>query len=255
MVRRLARLLKGLQDQDPKKTKKIEQLAQIKALDLKVFGHWHFRQSLEANRFIQDRIGHLLDDVDGISNPPEIAALTAHAALIKSSNDISNELERFLQKLYHENEEQAKITDKRAKSDSFFMESLASASTSKPPKRQKQLDYSASDEELESPGLKRKNRLGQRARRQMWEEKFGAEAKHLLSKSQNPEITAGRGRGKSRMQPFKDQQRQEAVGQTKSRPATQELSQLHPSWTAKLEQKRKLAAAMGESNRIVFNEE
>ncbi|KAI9864181.1 MAG: hypothetical protein M1824_005576 [Vezdaea acicularis] len=145
---------------------------------------------------------------------------------------------------------------------------------------------SESAEDLEVEPLK-KNRRGQRARRQIWEAKYGSRANHLRGKEQKDNIknaaegrknkgvgSQGRGRGRGRMGAgtFKEGRRDikvrangvvngiQATGansmSVSSRPIAKPFNTdapLHPSWLAAKKAKEQKTQAHFQGKKITFD--
>lgn len=123
---------------------------------------------------------------------------------------------------------------------------------------------------------KRKNRMGQQARRALWEKKFGDKANHVLAEQQNQKrnrdngwdtkrgatgaaggARGGRGgRGGYGSEPARPQNRSErrAAGDfsTHKNKAPEDTGPLHPSWEAKKKQKEQ-AAAVFSGKKVTFD--
>ncbi|KAL1922882.1 uncharacterized protein VTP21DRAFT_9258 [Calcarisporiella thermophila] len=127
-------------------------------------------------------------------------------------------------------------------------------------------------QEAEGKSLK-KNRMGQRARRQLWEKKYGKNAKHVQKsqqrrgnkdeRSKNGPHRAGAGTSGSnskgadqRHQSHKHEPKAKRFSEQK-KAAPQVDEELHPSWVAKQQQKEAMQKAMqqAKSTKIVFNDD
>ncbi|UZJ51149.1 hypothetical protein CBS101457_000469 [Exobasidium rhododendri] len=137
-------------------------------------------------------------------------------------------------------------------------------------------DLDSIDEEADEVGRKkdsRKNRMGQQARRALWEKKFGKQANHLKLLEKEPK-RAGRGVGDAKFKVVRGQVRppqsdtgwSSAPGRAplpsvtpapiNSKPKASHEAEMHPSWIAKQQQKERAEAALrggGTSKKIVFD--
>ncbi|KAI8618401.1 BUD22-domain-containing protein [Chytriomyces sp. MP71] len=98
-------------------------------------------------------------------------------------------------------------------------------------------DVSLSDLEVDEHGrkkkeVKKKNRMGQRARRDLWEKEFGREANHVKNRA------------------VEDQKAKAAQMARAKAPAAKTDEKVHPSWAAKKAQRQSVAAFSG--SKITF---
>ncbi|KAI5297120.1 hypothetical protein KEM56_005066 [Ascosphaera pollenicola] len=118
----------------------------------------------------------------------------------------------------------------------------------------------------------RKNRMGQQARRALWEKKFGKEANHLKKQKQNQKQGQKKGRkrdegwdlrrGATAPEDRKDRkektQRQRPGSIDEHRPKKQKMQDdtpVHPSWEAKRKAREAMAAKMSgfQGKKVVFD--
>jgi ribosomal protein S17E len=249
LIQKITKKLKALDQNDPKRQKREELLAMIKKIDLEQYSRWHFRDSLEADDYVHQKIITVLDLSDDSDISSELCAMLQNASLKRSKLDLAEQMKGFLQKLYHDAPKDMKISSKNQRnnisddSSSIFITSLDTEQKMSQRKKNRLNLYSddESDDESVFPVHKKKNRPGQRARRELWEKQYGQNAKHIrklkIVKSQKPLH-----RPKMPLE---------------GNPASNNLESvkdLHPSWAAKLQQKQKLTAAFAENKRIVFDE-
>lgn len=134
----------------------------------------------------------------------------------------------------------AASTRTKAPSSSTFLPSLAVGYV-------RGSDESFSDSEAQVADGTRKNRRGQRARRAIWEKKYGHNANHVKKeheKNPKPRNQAGK-----RLNRHRFTHARQASESRKHEPETNRLpattggaDKIHPSWEAKRKEKEKLAA-------------
>jgi BUD22 len=137
---------------------------------------------------------------------------------------------------------------------------------------------SGADEDAAEDRPRRKNRMGQQARRALWEKKYGTKANHLQSQRQEKEhrdrdwdLRKGaiddnhdsrrknKGRGGSKAQPSRGLDRNPQRGEntrtenTAQRKRVHEEKPLHPSWEAARRAKEQKAQASFCGKKIVFD--
>lgn len=88
----------------------------------------------------------------------------------------------------------------------------------------------------------RKNRRGQRARRKIWEQKFGKRANHVIKEQQEAQKREQEKEKKRKLKEQKMKQRLEF-----------EAKPLHPSWEAQMKRKQELSAAKFNGKKVKFN--
>lgn len=248
LIQKITKTLKVLDRDDPKRRKKEELLAMVKKIDLEQYARWHFRDSLEADNYVRQKTITVLDLSDDFDINNELCSLLLNASLKRSKLDLAEQMKCFFQKLYHDLPKETEVISKKQHQDnsdnssSIFIKSLNTEPKTSQRKRNRSilnLD-NESDEENAFPVHKKKNRPGQRARRELWEKQYGQNAKHIES------LKAGKSE--------KPRHRPKASLERKPINSTDSVKDLHPSWAAKLRQKQKLTAALAENNRIVFDE-
>ena len=156
-------------------------------------------------------------------------------------------MKTFLQKIYHDAPKDAVLPKVKSSqpsddSSSIFITSLNEEKRPKQPKRKHPDFYSDNSDEEDTafPVHKKKNRPGQRARRELWEKQYGENAKHVKKlKEERPKKLVPKQMAQTERKPMK---------------TTESVKDLHPSWAAKLQQKQKLTAAIAETSRIVFED-
>ncbi|KAJ5825571.1 hypothetical protein N7474_002709 [Penicillium riverlandense] len=123
----------------------------------------------------------------------------------------------------------------------------------------------ATDDEAAAGPPKRKNRMGQQARRALWEKKYGEKANHVQKemKKQKKNRDSGwdvkrgatdAGRRGRRPQNRRDEQtgaNTMPLGKAKS--AAQDSGPLHPSWEAKKKAKEQASTASFQGKKVVFD--
>ncbi|KAJ5612453.1 hypothetical protein N7510_005647 [Penicillium lagena] len=123
----------------------------------------------------------------------------------------------------------------------------------------------ATDDEAAAGPPKRKNRMGQQARRALWEKKYGEKANHVQKemKKQKRNRDAGwdvkrgamdAGRRGGRPQNRRDEQTgANTLPLGKSKSAAQDTGPLHPSWEAKKKAKEQASTASFQGTKVVFD--
>lgn len=247
LIQKITKSLKALPLDDPKRLKKEETMALVKKIDLELYSSRHFWDSLEADEYVRARIADLLDSPQEVN--AELYKMLQNASLKKSKVDLAEQMKAFLQKLYHDNTTKDNNLDEvkqdqKISNDSFFVTSLNAdnADTKKTKSKRKNADlYNESDDEDTAfPVHKKKNRPGQRARRELWERQYGENAKHVKKLREE--------------RPQKSLRKPKPSIESNSVKTKEKVHDLHPSWAAKLKQKQKLSEACAENNRIVFDE-
>lgn len=168
--------------------------------------------------------------------------------LAKEKEALLKDIQEFLAKLFHDNEVKEGETQERksdSKDESRDQDECFVASLNQNQKQRKKAPrYDESEMEEDTEPRKKKNRLGQRARREMWEKQYGDKAKHIR-------------KAKAEKLKHKKQSQREYIAERQQntfRSERQEpVKDLHPSWAAKLAQKKQ--ASSGPSERIVFSED
>ena len=136
--------------------------------------------------------------------------------------------EQFLKKLYHENEPSPAPT--KTPQDKPKRERR---------ERKRVIDSIEDDDEAAGASRKR-NRLGQAARRKLAEEKYGDQAKHLR-------LNAASSSKKEKKRYYENKDKQEEPVKTKD-------EELHPSWQARREVKEKMSKVKFEGKSIKFED-
>ncbi|KAF7716022.1 Uncharacterized protein PECH_001897 [Penicillium ucsense] len=135
----------------------------------------------------------------------------------------------------------------------------------------------ATDDEAAGPP-KRKNRMGQQARRALWEKKYGAKANHIQQEQKKQQYSrdngwdtrkgatgapggrggprGGRGGGFGAGRPSHHEYQQGGPGQShtnKPRGPPKDTGPLHPSWEAKKKLKEQASTATFQGKKVVFD--
>lgn len=129
-------------------------------------------------------------------------------------------------------------------------------------------DYS--DEEADATAPVRRNRMGQRARRALWEKKFGRGAKHVqanaeakTSRRDSQRVSRGRGKGRPVPPPHVGTSSNDTPLGSRAKPLGTHMPKpkpgkptddkpVHPSWVAKQQQKKQ-AEAKPQGKKLVFD--
>lgn len=226
---KLARKIKT--EAEPKKAQLIRQLAETKKINHTTIGViFLWDRVVKLEEYLCEKLEHLKPENLQVAQGLEIRVLEAQSLKTEASK-IQRELTEFIKKLYHE--DKAKVEQEEPESEAepaedYFVGAL------------NQNEDASEDESTRSPvpEKRKKNRLGQRARRELWEKQFGDKANHvkkakrerLMEKKQKAKIV-------------------EAAIQKPQAPA----KDLHPSWAAKLAQKQRATTSTTEPERIVFD--
>lgn len=225
-IRKVTRQIKEETD-DSKKQKQNEKLVEIKKLDHTDLGE-HFLQRALAEH----------EQMSGIINqspveiPENLLASLETPAIKREIEAEAIQIRDFIQNLYHSGEaDSIEEQDKPKNQDNDIFVGLLSEK----PKKQKSVPKI-----IEKP---RKNRLGQRARRQMWEMKYGSKANHV--------VNTGFEEGKKE----RPEKRRTLDSKLKKSPVANLTSDLHPSWAAKIAQKQRMQELSSSApNKIVFED-
>lgn len=249
-IRKITRSLK--ETAEPARRARLEEsLLAAKALEHAQLGQVLLARSVHGDAALAERLAaHVpaAGETDALAEK-----LLRSAALAKQAEALAKELGVFLERLYHANEEPEapraprEPKSKRPATDEYFVASLGAQDAT-----------ASSDEDGEQDdgpaGPRRKNRAGQRARRQVWEQKYGSSAKHVRSEKRE-RLKAKKAAGRAELpapvprQPFAGA----AGGVPRPAAGRADTAGLHPSWAAKVQQRQQLAAA-GAPSRIVFEE-
>lgn len=145
--------------------------------------------------------------------------------------------------------------DEEEDSEGFFDQDIDIANTDSedehdrlPALTQGYISGSEDDEPEFNPVPERKNRRGQRARRKIWEMKYGNRAKHVIKEKQEFEK-------KKQMKEARQQQRadkQQKFQQQKQQKVELNNKPLHPSWEAKLKQKEQQKTIQFQGKKVTF---
>lgn len=208
-------------EQAEKKSKLEEQMKSTKQIDLTKMSAFMLKSDvLEKSDLVKRRLASH-KDIQALESLPRMDTernLIWGNALEKALSDIRSDLERFIEDTF----EERRAEPKTRKSEEPGLKRTAS-------ERSKAFngadDNVSSAEEQEQP--QRKNRKGQRARRQEWEQKYGKEAHHLSH---------------------------EPVTHTSQSPSPSE-PKLHPSWEAKKKMKEAIVHSAGMNKKIKFDED
>lgn len=240
-------------EEDPKKAKLVEKLAGIKDVDHSDIGQY----IIKSNFCDDERVRELLGEKDVLVP----AGILETPAIKKEADVLLKDIRDFLTKLYHDTaiEEKKPKEKQEPSSNDIFVGSLSEAP--KKPKARKKEDF---QEEEDEPI--RKNRPGQRARRMLWEQKYGQSANHLASmesekieKKKYPKKTFAK--NSERFDDSWDRKKEPIKIQVENRTKQPVITKhkatedIHPSWAAKLQQKQRLLqAASSEPAKIVFED-
>ncbi len=223
LVRKATRSLRTAAEAAKAKLESVLETA--KKLDHTLAGRALLVMTLRGDDQVWDKVGPLLDtSFEDSSN--EYKSLSEPAAIRKEQAELLADMRNCIEKLYRFKEEPAKESIESVDGNLFV------ASLAKPKKVKKDLE--------EEAGPKKRNRLGQRVRREMWEKKYGQKANHLKQEKKLKE----KERKKIRSNPNREDLSSHSHANTPS---------LHPSWAAKIEQQKKLNEAIGDSQRIIFD--
>ncbi|PRT54475.1 Protein bud22 [Wickerhamiella sorbophila] len=137
--------------------------------------------------------------------------------------------------------------ESESESDGFFEQDIEIANTDSEdegnlPALTQGYISGSEDDEPENPMPERKNRRGQRARRKIWELKYGSRAKHVLKEKEEYEKKKQMKEARQKQRAAKQQQHKE---ETKNKP-------LHPSWEAHKKQKEAQKAVQFAGKKITF---
>jgi hypothetical protein len=213
MLQKVIRKLR-LAETEEKKAKLELQMKNIKAIDLPEMAKLLFEHKIIASNeyvasFTVGMIEHSKLDV-------EMIKLIEGAALEKTLMEITNDLERFLQSLFHKNlaKEKKPIPEKefaqiKGQPKNPQTQERPTPNGEERPSKKSRIDGTASNE------MPKRNRKGQHARRIEFEQRYGQDARHL----QMP--------------------RQKRVEST----VQQSDEKLHPSWEAQRKQRDLLKMA------------
>ena len=284
------------------------ELSQSKALDHQQLSELAFSQKvLKGNPYVLEKLtllGYKMPEFSCPLEPKVTEKLTNSKSYVDAVRRIQGELEVFLRKLLHEEVKPVKAAPKPKRerreptgSESVFVSSL-NAEESEPiasgPARvafsdddSDCADFESDEEEnrlarqynLEVPEPKRKNRMGQLARRRLAERTFGKSARHL----QNGGLSV-KAREEARVKKYEERQKRWAkYKELKARSTQQEKMaprakpaassrhseppsnqappaaarvdpKMHPSWAAKMQQQNKLNQAQFQGQKIKFSD-
>ena len=219
-IRKVTRQIKD-ETEAPKKQRHYEKLAEIKKLDHNDLGEYFLRRIISEHQQLCELV-----DRSPVEIPANMLASLETPAIKREVETEAIQLRDFIHKLYHSGK--AELPEEQ---DNDIFVGLLSE---KPRKRK------AVPKVIEKP---RKNRLGQRARRQMWELKYGSKANHVANT-----VFEGQKKERPERKIFADKKL------TKS-PVADHPFDLHPSWAAKIAQKQRMQELCGSApQKIVFEE-
>lgn len=100
----------------------------------------------------------------------------------------------------------------------------------------------------------RRNRRGQRARRKIWERKYGANAKHLVEEREKRlKILEEKARKFELRKQRRNLSKAGQANKIREKEKSNTAKDLHPSWLAHIEQKQAQARAKFQGKKILFN--
>lgn len=288
------RVVKKIKTGEVEKLAELEkELASMKALNHVKLADWTFNTQIFKNEeYLQSKLKELEmalpqndEDKIEIGGIDKILSVKCYQDAVKACR---SDLVLFMKKLLNEAPVVKEIKElkvkevaaKRVGSDkSFFMESLNADDSENNENDAKEVAFTDDEEEedaysgylrdeesdTEKNLKKKKNRLGQVARRRLAEQKFGSEAKHIKSGG----LTVQQ---REELRSQKSQQRKERLVRIKKDVAkaseflkqkeASEMSagpikvdpKMHPSWAAKLQQQAKIQQATFQGQIIKFDE-
>jgi len=255
LVQKTTRRLKEAGLAEEKKAKLEGLLKETKALDHIVLGIALLASALQNDENTWERVKEHVevvakDDFTELLNTP---------ALVKEKKALLTEVKSFLAKIFHDGEQlNAEHVDEieaigtensGTNGGAFFVESLNHGAQSE---LEDDDEGSESEDEEDFEGSldkrpKKKNRLGQRARRELWEQKYGEKAKHVR-KAKAEKLRARKQHSERTLVEIEEPKFKMAATPV----AENANSNLHPSWAAKLAQKQR-ASNTGPAERIIFD--
>lgn len=299
LTQRIVKKIKQRKSEGDEDVKKLEsELVRVKGLDHVKLANWAFSSRvLKDDEYLQVKmveLGIVEKEVDfEFEGLDKVLSIKCFQDAVKTFRD---ELTIFLKKLLHELVAEplkkaapvvkSKVLKRPSSDKSFFMDSLMESESDD---REcgiyseddngiysddengfyNEADYVDSDNFGEKP-KKKKNRLGQLARRRLAEKLFGQEAKHIKSggltvqqreqerkqKSlQKKERAARIKKDAIKSEKFKrEKSADESVSEFKKAATIKIDPKMHPSWAAKLQQQAKAQQATFQGQKIKFDE-
>lgn len=256
LVRRLTRKVK---EEKEDSTKSKEKLATAKVLDHSKLGLILLRKALSEIPRMLELAGA---EPEGV--PTEAVKILETASIRSEQDRICKDAKAFVAKLFHEDDTKDKkaeavvvekseneADDEKRPEQNFFMASLNAGNSDSEDDHPVRTKGKRKNNDYDDDGIpKKKNRLGQRARRAMWEQQYGDKAKHI-KRAKDEKKKAGPARKSNPNRPvFEDN----SVVKRALPKKTESTESLHPSWAAKKAQKERLASASAEPSRIVFED-
>lgn len=241
--------MKELTGEDLKKEKVLAQLEEAKKMDHTTLGVEFLCGVLQSDESVWSRVK---DHVK--TSTSTISSFAGAASYKKEQQNMLADIKGFLAKLFNdqvsaETKADVQETTTGKSQDPYFVESLNQVEESDISGDSQDDDYDGDNEDGSSRPTerKKKNRLGQRARRELWEQKYGDKAKHVR-----------KAKDEKKKKVFRDGATigtcREPTAKPVGKPVGKQVSDLHPSWAAKLEQKKRLQAISSSApTRIVFD--
>ncbi|CAN6641478.1 bud site selection protein 22 [Trichomonascus vanleenenianus] len=180
-----------------------------------------------------DENGNDSEDSDDAKDPMEVSD-------VDEGEDMEQDVE-----IKEEEDEEEEEEHKKPQFDSFFLNNVGYVSGSDDEEADK-------DEVVQQATKVRKNRRGQRARRAIWELKYGKNAKHVQQQRQEEQEKwrrrQERAQKREQYQQRFDDQRNSRFAEKAAEKKQFDDAPLHPSWEAK----KKIAAAKFSGKKVVF---
>ncbi len=270
----LRKIVKRLKDKSGDDKLALEgKLEELKTLDHKASAEVFFADKI-VNDYISSKMQQLGIAIakDATLQSDVLASLAKNGPFLKDIKSISDDLQKSMQKIFHEGQfddsireaEEAKRKEAKERKEAKKQEKLIRKPLQKSidkslfvsslnAENDDHSDSDDSDSERSSTNKnnKKKNRPGQQERRRLWEAKYGKDAKHVKEGKSIVDRKPRKPREKV-IEPI-NMIKHVLTSVQKSKPE-QNNNNMHPSWIAKQKEKEKMSITEFKGTKVTFDD-